>query len=115
VSAMKKAASIIHELGAAYVLIKGGHLPENSRKEVIDILFDGRTYQEYALPRIDLPGSHGTGCTYASALAAGLALGKDVATAAQEAKVVVTWAITNSVRLGAGHCSVDALAQRLKK
>jgi hydroxymethylpyrimidine/phosphomethylpyrimidine kinase len=115
VAAMKKAAGIIYKLGVQNVLIKGGHLPENKQKEVIDILFDGKIYQEYSLPRIDLPDAHGTGCTYASALAAGLALGKDVATAAQDAKTVVASAIRNSVSLGAGHVSVDALADKLRK
>ena len=115
VAAMKKAAGIIHKLGVRNVLIKGGHLPANNENEVVDILFDGKIYQEYAAPRIDLAGSHGTGCTYASALAAGLALGKDVAAAAREAKAVVTSAIMNSVSLGAGHGSVNALADKLRK
>ncbi|MEQ8203915.1 MAG: bifunctional hydroxymethylpyrimidine kinase/phosphomethylpyrimidine kinase, partial [Smithellaceae bacterium] len=58
---------------------------------------------------------HGTGCTYAAALAANLALGKDVAAAAGEAKAMVALAIRNSVSLGAGYVSVDALADKLKK
>jgi hydroxymethylpyrimidine/phosphomethylpyrimidine kinase len=114
VTAMKKAAGIIHKFGVQNVLIKGGHLQENEQKEVIDILFDGKNYKEYSSPRIDVPEPHGTGCTYASALAAGLALGKDVAAAAREAKAVVASAIMNSVRLGAGHVSVNALADKLK-
>jgi hydroxymethylpyrimidine/phosphomethylpyrimidine kinase len=113
-AAMKKAAGIIRELGVPNVLIKGGHLPQNKQKEVIDILFDGKIYQEYSLPRIDLAGSHGTGCTFASALAAGLALGKDPVSAAREAKTLVTSAIMNSVRLGAGYCSVNVLADILE-
>ncbi|NTW06424.1 MAG: bifunctional hydroxymethylpyrimidine kinase/phosphomethylpyrimidine kinase [Syntrophaceae bacterium] len=115
VAAMKKAARIIHKLGVQNVLIKGGHLPENKQKDVIDILFDGKNYSEYSSPRIDLPESHGTGCTYASALAAGLALGKDLAVAAGDAKAIVVSAIMNSVSLGAGHVSVNALADKLRK
>lgn len=115
VAAMKKAARVIHKFGIQNVLIKGGHLQQNKQKEVIDILFDGKNYQEYSSPRIDLPESHGTGCTYAAALAAGLALGKDVAAAAGEAKVIVASAIRNSVILGAGHVSVNALADKLQK
>lgn len=115
VAAMKKAAAAIHKLGVRNVLIKGGHLPENRKKEVVDILFDGKKYEEYSLPRIDSRDSHGTGCTYASALAAGLALGKDAAAAARGAKTLVASAIMNSVSLGAGHGSVNALAGRLKK
>ena len=115
VAAMKKAAGIIHKFGVQNVLIKGGHLPDNKQKLVIDILFDGKNYSEYSLPRIDLPESHGTGCTYASALAAGLALRKDVAVAAGDAKAIVVSAIRNSVSLGAGHVSVNALADKLQK
>ena len=112
VAAMKKAACLIHKLGVQNVLIKGGHLENNKQKEVIDILFNGKIYQEYSAPRIDSRNTHGTGCTYASALAAGLALGKDVATAAEEAKKLVTSAIINSVNLGAGHGSVNVLARK---
>lgn len=113
VAAMRKAASAIHKLGVRNVLIKGGHLQGSKQKEVVDILFDGKNYKEYSSPRIDLPESHGTGCTYASALAANLALGKDVAVASLEAKAVVTSAIINSVSLGAGYVSVNALADKL--
>lgn len=115
IAAMKKAAGVIQKLGVRNVLIKGGHLQGNKQKEVVDILFDGKNYQEYSSPRIDLPESHGTGCTYAAALAANLALGKDVAAAAGEAKAMVALAIRNSVSLGAGYVSVDALADKLKK
>jgi hydroxymethylpyrimidine kinase/phosphomethylpyrimidine kinase len=115
VAAMKKAARVIHKFGMQNVLIKGGHLQGKKREEVVDILFDGKNYSEYSSPRIDLPESHGTGCTYAAALAANLALGKDVAAAAGEAKAVVALAIRNSVSLGAGYVSVDVLADKLKK
>lgn len=114
VAAMKKAAAVIHKFGVRNVLIKGGHLKRNKQKEVIDILFDGKKYKEYSSPLIDLPGAHGTGCTYASTLASGLALGKDVERAALEAKSLVTSAIINSVSLGAGHVSVNVPAGKLK-
>lgn len=113
VAAMKKAAAIIHKLGVKNVLVKGGHLIGKKQKEVIDILFDGKKYKEYSLPRVDLPESHGTGCTYASALASGLALGKDVEIAVLEAKAMVASAITNSVSLGAGYVSVNVMADKL--
>ncbi|MGV8058540.1 MAG: bifunctional hydroxymethylpyrimidine kinase/phosphomethylpyrimidine kinase [Smithellaceae bacterium] len=115
VSGMKKAAAVIHKLGVPNVVIKGGHLEKNKQKEVIDVFFNGKSYQEYCSPRIDSRDTHGTGCTYASALAAGLARGKDIATAAQEAKKLITSAIINSVSLGAGHGSVDVLAGKLRK
>jgi hydroxymethylpyrimidine kinase/phosphomethylpyrimidine kinase len=115
VGAMKKAAGIIHKLGMQNVLIKGGHLEGDNQQGVIDILFNGKVYKEYSSPRIALLESHGTGCTYASALAAGLALGKSVDAAAGEAKKLVTSAIIHSVSLGAGHVSVNVLAENLKK
>jgi hydroxymethylpyrimidine/phosphomethylpyrimidine kinase len=114
VSAMKKAAMIIQKLGAKNVLIKGGHLEHNRQKEAIDILFDGKVYHEFSADRIESVNTHGTGCTYASALAAGLALGKDVIAAVEEAKKLVTSAIQHSVILGAGHGSVNVLAKRLR-
>jgi hydroxymethylpyrimidine kinase/phosphomethylpyrimidine kinase len=113
VAAMKKAAAIIHKLGVQNVLIKGGHLKISKRKDVIDILYDGGKYTEFAAPRIDSRDTHGTGCTYASALAAGLALGKDVISAAHEAKKLVTLAIQNSFSLGTGHGSVNVLVGKI--
>ena len=82
VAAMKKAAVIIHEMGAKNVLIKGGHLPGSKRSGALDILFDGDHYDEFSSPWIDTKNTHGTGCTYASALAAGIAKGESVFDAA---------------------------------
>ena len=107
---VKKAAKIIYETGVQNVLIKGGHLKSGKNKFVVDILFDGKNYLEFSAPRIDSSDTHGTGCTYASALACGLASGKDVVAAAGEAKELVTRAIKNSVSLGLGHGSVNVLA-----
>lgn len=114
VAGMKKAADVIRKFGVQNVLIKGGHLGKNKRKEVVDVLFNGNIYREYSSPYIDSRDTHGTGCTYASALAAGLALGKDVDAAAREAQKLVTSAIINFVNLGAGYGSVNALAGKIK-
>jgi len=114
VAAMKKAAVIIHKMGARNVLIKGGHLVSSKQKDVVDILYDGKNFVEFSAPRIDSDDTHGTGCTYASALACGLASGKDVASAAAAVKELVTEAIKNSVSLGAGHGSVNILAGQLQ-
>ncbi len=105
---MKKAAEVIFSLGAKNVLIKGGHLPGSKKKGSIDILFDGKNYHELRAEWIKTKNTHGTGCTFASALAAGLALGKDVYDAADFAKIMVTKAIINSVPLGKGHGAVNA-------
>jgi hydroxymethylpyrimidine/phosphomethylpyrimidine kinase len=107
IAEVKKAAKIIYETGVQNVLIKGGHLIGSKNKSVVDILFDGKNYLEFSALRIDSHDTHGTGCTYASALACWLAAGKDVASAARVAKELVTRAIKNSVTLGAGHGSVN--------
>lgn len=68
---VKKAAYKIHQLGAKNVVIKGGHL-DNSFF-AIDTLFDGKDYFTYSTKRITTSNTHGTGCTFASAIAAELA------------------------------------------
>jgi len=82
IAAMKKAAVIIQRLGAQNVLIKGGHLRGSKRSGALDILFDGDHYYEFSSPWIDTKNTHGTGCTYASVLAAGIAKGENIVDAA---------------------------------
>jgi hydroxymethylpyrimidine/phosphomethylpyrimidine kinase len=111
VAAIKKAAVIIQKLGAKNVLIKGGHLPGSRRSGALDILFDGKHYDEFSSPWIDTNNTHGTGCTYASALAAGIAKGERVFDAAWQAKIIVTAAIENAFSLGHGHGSVNVFGK----
>ena len=99
-SDMRRAAKAIKNLGPKNVLIKGGHLEGD---EAIDLLFDDVTYHEFPAPKIDTPNTHGTGCTYASAIAAALALGHDLKEAISKAKAYVTGAIQNALPLGHGH------------
>ncbi len=89
----------IHEMGARNVVIKGGHL----ERESIDILFDGKNFREYQIPRIETENTHGTGCTFASAIATELAKGKSVHEAVSRAKSFMTTAIRFSLALGKGH------------
>jgi hydroxymethylpyrimidine kinase/phosphomethylpyrimidine kinase len=112
IAAMKKAAVIISKLGARNVLIKGGHLPGSKRAGAIDILFNGDHYYDFSSPWIDTKNTHGTGCTYASALAASLARGEDIVDAVWQAKIMVTAAIENAWSLGKGHGSVNVLGKR---
>lgn len=105
---MKKAAALIHNLGAKNVLIKGGHLPGGKKSGAVDILYDGDKYYEFSAPWIDSYDTHGTGCTYASALAAEIARGENVIAAVEKAKKLVTNAIKNSLKIGAGHGPVNA-------
>ena len=96
----REAARRIHKLGAASVVVKGGHLQGD---EAIDLLFDGRTFTEFRAPRIDTRNTHGTGCTFASAIAAHLARGEALADAVRLAKDYVTGAIRHGLPIGNGH------------
>ena len=100
---MRHAAQRIHALGARHVIVKGGHLPASS--DAIDILYDGREYQELRAPRHASKNTHGTGCTFASALAAGLAQGMPLVAAAQRAKAYITAAVqaADAMQIGHGH------------
>jgi hydroxymethylpyrimidine/phosphomethylpyrimidine kinase len=95
---MKKAARQIYKLGAKYVVVKGGHL----KGEAIDLLYDGKTFNEIEGPRIDTKNTHGTGCTFASAIATLITRGDSVLEAVRKAKVFITMAIQSSLNLGKG-------------
>ena len=111
---MKKAALIIHQCGAANVVIKGGHLP-GMTADCLDILFDGHGFHEFRALRIDTADTHGTGCTFASAVATLLALGCGVREAVAGAKDYITTAIRHAYRLGKGQGPVNHLAPLLRK
>ena len=110
---MKTAAVKIHASGVKNVLIKGGHLPGSRKSDVTDILYNGSIY-EFSSKRITLRDIHGTGCTYASALAAGIARGESVVDSALRAKIMIVAAIKNSVSLGKGYGSVNIFGELLK-
>lgn len=95
------AARAIHALGPKAVLVKGGHLAET--EEAIDVLFDGQSVELFHAERYDTPHTHGTGCTYASAIAARLARGEDVREAVRHAQHYVNQAIRYGLPLGQGH------------
>jgi hydroxymethylpyrimidine/phosphomethylpyrimidine kinase len=95
----RKAAKIIHRLGCRHVLIKGGHLLED---RATDLLYDGRFFEVFKSEFINTPHTHGTGCTYASAIAAHLALGKTLTQAVTAAKAYLTEAIRHGLAIGHG-------------
>ena len=95
---MKKAAHLIYKLGAKYVVVKGGHL----KGMPVDVLYDGNIFNEIEGPRIESKNTHGTGCTFASAVATLLARGDDVPEAVRKAKAFVTMAIESGLGLGRG-------------
>ncbi len=96
---MREAARKLKEFGPAYVVLKGGHLAGTP----MDLLFDGTRFREYANERCHTPHTHGTGCTFASAIAAFLARGFSVEDAVAGAKEYITGAIRHGLPLGSGH------------
>ena len=95
---MEQAAKYISELGAKNVLVKGGH----AIGDALDILYDGRRFYHFSTGRIETKNTHGTGCTYSSAIASNLALGLDLQEAVKKAKEYVTTAIRHSLSIGKG-------------
>ncbi|MEU2119319.1 bifunctional hydroxymethylpyrimidine kinase/phosphomethylpyrimidine kinase [Streptomyces sp. NPDC016459] len=104
-SDMRVAAEAVLSYGPEWVLIKGGHLPTGA--EAVDLLTDGAEEHWLRAPRHDNRHTHGTGCTLASAIAAGLAGGLVVPEAVRQAKEYVTGAIGAGFALGAGIGPVD--------
>lgn len=95
---MEKAAKQIRELGAKNVLIKGGH----ASGDALDVLYDGEQFYHYSTERIHTKNTHGTGCTYSSAIASNLALGFALPEAVKRAKDYITMAIRHSLDIGKG-------------
>jgi len=95
---MKKAAHRIYELGSKHVVVKGGHL----KGKALDLLYDGEKYEEIEGPRIETKNTHGTGCTFASAIATFLARGDTVSEAVRKAKIFITMAIQSGLAIGKG-------------
>lgn len=95
---MKEAARMIKGFGPRYVVIKGGHLDGSP----MDILYDGETFREFTNVRHATPHTHGTGCTFASAIAAGLARGLTVEKSVALAKQYITGAIQEGLAIGKG-------------
>jgi hydroxymethylpyrimidine/phosphomethylpyrimidine kinase len=99
---MRDQAEKLLRFGAKAVLIKGGH---GSGPESVDLLVETASCQRFAAPRIATANSHGTGCTFAAAIAAGLAKRLSLGDAVRQAKVYVSAAIAAADRLkvGSGH------------
>jgi hydroxymethylpyrimidine/phosphomethylpyrimidine kinase len=97
---MKIAAADILKLGAKKVVVKGGHL---GKDQATDILYDGLEFNTLQSHRVDTKNTHGTGCTFSSAIAANLALGKPFFEAVTLAKAYITRAIEHAISIGKGH------------
>jgi hydroxymethylpyrimidine/phosphomethylpyrimidine kinase len=97
--------ALVHHLkilkfGAKNVVVKGGHLGEG---RATDILYDGQGFKALESHRIETKNTHGTGCTFSSAIAANIALGKGFFEAVTLAKAYITRAIEHSLSIGKGH------------
>lgn len=104
---MRRAACRIREMGALAVLIKGGHL----EGDATDLLFDGAEWRELPAPRIATRHTHGTGCTYSAAIAAGLAHGIALGDAVAQGKRFIDAAIRSNPGLGRGSGPVNHFAE----
>jgi hydroxymethylpyrimidine/phosphomethylpyrimidine kinase len=102
VADMEAAARKIAEMGARAVIVKGGHM-----ERAIDVLFDGTELIQLGGERVKTENTHGTGCTFAAALAAQLASGRSLVEAATLAKAYVTKAIEKGYPIGKGRIPLD--------
>ena len=100
---MRRAARAIYARGPRCVVVKGGHLQDTDFST--DLFYDGERFEELSEARIDTRNTHGTGCTFASAIAARLALGDEMLVAVRAAKRYVSGilAVSSGLKIGHGH------------
>ena len=104
----EKLAIRLHELGAPAVIVTGGH-----GEDAVDHLFDGSEHVEIPVERHDVAATHGAGCTHSATLAALLARGEPLLTAARGAAAAASNAVARGlVEIGAGEGPVDVLGIR---
>src|SRR3989339_1449643 len=110
-SKAEESAKCIHQLGPSCVLIQGGHAgiswDMKNEGKVIDILYDGKSFEYIEGEYIPTKNTHGTGCTYASAIATCLAKGFGLKEAVIQAKKIVTLSIRKSFSPGKGYGTLD--------
>ena len=102
VAGMEAAARKLVEQGARAVIVKGGHL-----EKAVDVLFDGTEMLALGGDHVKTGNSHGSGCTFASAIAAQLACGRQLSDAALLAKAYVIKAMEKSYAIGKGPGPLD--------
>jgi len=104
VASMEEAAGTLVRFGAGAALVKGGHLGGD---EVTDVLLTSAGVRHYRRPRLVTTSTHGTGCTLSAAVTAGLALGRPLERAVDDALDFVHRAIAAAPGLGSGHGPLD--------
>ncbi|HTY07313.1 MAG TPA: bifunctional hydroxymethylpyrimidine kinase/phosphomethylpyrimidine kinase [Gemmatimonadales bacterium] len=96
---MERAAAVLVRMGAGAALVKGGHLPGD---QVVDVLARRGGVRRFTHPRVDTTSTHGTGCTLSAAITAGLALGRPLEPAVEDAIDFVRRALASAPGLGGG-------------
>jgi len=100
----REAARAIHSMGPRHVVVKGGHLPEACEAGMaVDVLYNGHEFVELRARRVETSNTHGTGCTFASAIAAELAKGHAALEAVRIAKAYLLAAMRAAEGLHIGH------------
>ncbi len=102
VADMEAAARKLVEMGAQAVIVKGGHM-----EKAVDVLFDGKEMHHLGGDRVKVENTHGTGCTFASAITAQLAAGRSLLEATTLAKAYVMKAIEKAYPVGKGRLPLD--------
>jgi hydroxymethylpyrimidine kinase/phosphomethylpyrimidine kinase len=100
---VRGAAAQIVEMGARSVVITGADAVTAAPDSAIDLFYDGHAYREFTSIRVDTTSTHGTGCTFSSAISAGLAKEMQLTDAVALAKSYVTLAIQHAYPVGHGH------------
>jgi hydroxymethylpyrimidine/phosphomethylpyrimidine kinase len=101
----RSAARDLVTLGPRAAVVKGGH----AQGEAVDVYWDGVEMVELPGRRIDTKNTHGSGCAFSAAIAAGLAKGESPLSAVRAAKVFITHAIESSIDVGKGHGPVNPM------
>ncbi len=101
----RQAARDLRALGPRVVIVKGGH----AEGDATDVYFDGSEMVELPAHRVDTRNTHGSGCAFSAAIAAGLAQGLDPLSATRQAKEFITHAIEFGLEIGRGHGPVNPM------
>jgi hydroxymethylpyrimidine/phosphomethylpyrimidine kinase len=105
----RDAVAKLAALGPSTVVVKGGHAVSDTPGEAVDVVWHDGAVRELRMPRVDTPNNHGSGCSFASAIAALLAQGQPIDRAVAEAKAFIWRAVSGGAHwsLGAGHGPLD--------
>jgi len=101
------AAEKISKMGSKAVVIKGGHM---EGKEAVDILYYEGKFKMFRAPRLDVKTTHGTGCSFSAAIAAGLTRKLPIPAAVEKAKEIVTLGVRFGLNIGKGYGPVNPMA-----